>query len=147
MSQVKVTANEQGQILVPNTNNPEYGYIRVESKTTQMVNGWANTQTRSALIKGKIEALEAFIEERQLVVGSVLEGKIVVKESLVQPYPTAEPKRAGAEGEVLKKDGQPIYRTQEYTTDMNEVDVTVKHDVVQARVGMGIGPNPNVRVS
>lgn len=145
MSQVKVTANEQGQILVPNVNNSEYGYIRVESKTTQMVNGWANTQVRSALIKGKIEALEAFIEERQLVVGSPLEGKIVVKESLVQPYPTAQPKKAGSEGAVLKKDGQPIYRTQEYTTDMSEMDQLIQHDTVVARVG--IGPNENIRVS
>lgn len=147
MSKVKVTANEQGQIVVPSQNNPEYGYIRVESVTTEMKNGWANASKRTALIKGSIEALEAFVAERGLVVGSELEGKIVVKETLVQPYSTTQPKRAGAEGAILKKDGQPIYRTQEYTTDMSEVDVTIQHDKVEVPVGAGIGPNPNVRVS
>jgi hypothetical protein len=147
MSQVKVTSNDQGQIVVPSQNNPEYGYIRVESKTTAMVNGWANTQTRTALIKGTVEALNSFVEERQLRAGSVLEGKILVKETLEKPYDNAQAKRAGAEGAILKKDGQPIYRTSEYTTNVDEQDVLIKHDTITQHVPGVIQPNTNIRVS
>ena len=42
------------------------------------------------------------------------------------------PKMNPKTSEVLTKDGQPIYRNMELTTDLDELDVYIKHDTVGA---------------
>jgi hypothetical protein len=144
-----ITANQAGQ-LVSQSGNPEFGYMRVEEQTgTSTISaGWLRTSKRSALIKDKYESLVAFVQSNKLVPGSVLpiEGKILIKETTEKSYDNQQPKRAGAEGEILKMNGQPIYRETVFSTDQNDVDVLITHDAivgstVSNRITMA---NPNV---
>lgn len=148
MSTVKVTGASNAnpnQIVGVSTNNPEYGYIRVESATVQMNNGWLNSVTRSALIKGKTADLKKYAEN--LSIGTELPGKIVVKESLTPFYEGQQPKRNGnsADSVVLFKrvDGveKPIYRTTEYTMDMTVQDEMISHDNVLSGTAKAITAN------
>ena len=87
-----------------------------------------------------------FIDEMGITEGATLEDctgvpiKIVIKETFNgrkwitkdgvpgEQSPKINPKTS----EVLTKDGQPIFRNMELTTDMDELDVYIKHDTVGA---------------
>lgn len=128
---VKITKNPTtGAIVTKSESNPDYGFIRVESQTTSLQKGFLRTNLRTALIQGLYEDLKNYVETNNLVHGSKLPGKILVIETTEQPYASMQPKRAGAEGDILKKDGLPIYRTTQYTEDLNAVDVLIQHDAV-----------------
>lgn len=125
---VKVTGDEFGNVINLSTNNPEYGYVRIE-QTVNIVSedGWFRPTKRSALLKGKVEDLRAggFFN------GQELPGKIIVKESLT-PFNTINPdqhlKLAGDTGIVCRVDDQPIYRDTFYTMNENAVDILIMHD-------------------
>ena len=123
---VKVTANDQGQVVIANTNKPEYGYIRLEQTKATFANGFLNRQKLSALIAGRLEDLESMGFEE----GQELPGKLVVEETITPGYEGQDPKINPETGEVLEKDGKPIYRNVSYTTDMNAHDVFIQHDKV-----------------
>lgn len=137
---VSITSNEEGQKVIPSQNNPEYGYIRVEQTADVFVDGWLRTQTRSALIKGKVSQLE-----RIAALGR-LEGKIVILEYVESELPEnlqkeldksekfreSSIKKAGLNGPVLTKDGEDIYRFEMFVSaDSPTGDVLVKHDNVE----------------
>jgi hypothetical protein len=124
MNTVKVTARDG--IVVNKTKNEEFGYIRVESTTTTMENGWLRRQNRSALILGRYDDLVAanFREGQQIP------GKIVVVESTTTNNPNNEPKINPQTGEVLMHNGSPIYRDTVFTTDLSKHDVLLQHDTV-----------------
>lgn len=130
MKNVTVTKDNEGRVVVPNASNPEYAYIRVESKVTEFNGGFLNVKTRSAIIPGKKVDLEAFVRENNLRAGTVIDGRILVKESTEPFYEGQQPKTAGAEGAVCTIGGQPIYRKAIFTTDENDQDVLIKHDNV-----------------
>lgn len=128
---VKITKNPTtNEIVTKSEANPDYGFIRVQSSTTSMQKGFLRTSSRTALIQGLYEDLVNHVENNKLVDGSKLPGKILVIETTEQPYASMQPKRAGAEGDILKKDGLPIYRTTQYTEDLDAVDVLIQHDAV-----------------
>lgn len=126
-SVVTVTADVLGNVVGVSPNNPEYGYIRVESYTNEISNdGWLKPVRRSALIKGKVEDLV----EADFKVGDTIPGKIVVRESFepVNPENTEKGiKIAGASGIICRVDDQPIYRDTVFTTDMDAQDVFIQH--------------------
>jgi hypothetical protein len=137
MSTVKVTtaSNSTTEIIGVSTNNPEYGFIRVESTDGLSFGngGWLNAKSKSALIKGKVADLRTFVQKNNVTVGYSIPGQIVVMEQAGTPfYEGQQPKRAGVDGEVLfvTKDGQrlPIYRQTEFTMDMNRADQLVQHE-------------------
>ena len=125
---VTVTADILGNVIGISKNNPEYGWIRVESIDYQISSkGWLQPRKRSALIKGLVEDLKQINYQK----GDMLPGKIVVKESLESLYeedPEKGLKYAGNTGIPCKIDDQPIYRETYYTTDMYEEDVLIQHD-------------------
>ena len=122
MSKVRVVADKKGNIIGQSTNNPEYGYIRVQQQTIQINDqGWLKSVRRSALIKGKMEDLiSADYKE-----GSEIPGKIIVVESLV-PFNELNPDRdlkiAGDTGIICRIDDEPIYRQTFYTANINAFD-------------------------
>ena len=128
MSNVKVTADENGNVIGVSKNNPEFGYIRVEQITTQINDqGWLKNVKRSALIKGNVEdLLLANFQANQ-----ELPGRIVVVESL-QPFNAENPdkdlKIAGDTGVICTIDDQPIYRQTFYTQNANAMDELITHD-------------------
>jgi hypothetical protein len=128
MSTVKVvTSDSTGNVINVSKNNPDYGYIRVESTSTQINGeGWLRTVKRSALIKGLVSDLVAanFSADQEIP------GKIVVRESL-EPFNPENPDRdlkiAGESGIVCRVDDQPIYRQTFFTSDVNAQDDLIMH--------------------
>jgi len=145
MSKVVVVADKNGNIIGQSSNNPEYGYIRVQQKTIQInEQGWLKTVKRSAILKGKMEdLLSAEYKE-----GSQLPGKIVVIEAL-EPFNPTNPdkdlKIAGDTGIICRVEDQPIYRNSFYTNNPNAFDELITHtntneikDVMEAKKLMNV---------
>ena len=126
MSKVSVTANLDGRVVVPTGEN--FGYIRVEQTTDVFTDrGFAVKKTVSALIFGNHDVLSSFGWRD----GQELEGKIVIKESLI-PFNKKEPSKdfkvAGASNIPCTKGGKNIYRRAVYTTNISAVDELIAHD-------------------
>lgn len=123
---VKVTADQNGNVITVSSNNPEYGWFFVEQNTVQLENGWLRNVTRKARIMGKVEDLK----ECDYRAGEVLPGKITIVESLT-PFNVENPDRdlkvAGSTGIVCRVEDQPIYRQVFYTTNTNANDELIKH--------------------
>lgn len=127
MDKVKVVLHN-GQV-VNSTSNENVGYVRVEQVSSGIVNGWHQVSKRGALIMGSPDVLrENYFE------GKTLPGKIVVKETLEPRYDGQSPKINPSTGEVLTKNGMPIYRNTEYTGNPEEFDVLIAHDRVMQTV-------------
>ena len=118
MSQVKVTTNAEGQIICglkqSLKDGKNYGYIRVESETTTMKNGWVNKAKLSALIRGEQSMLESFVQANHMRAGSTLSGRIRVVESTTPSYEGHEP------------------------------NVLLQHDTITVSTGAAITPNARV---
>lgn len=130
MGQTKVTVvpDENGN-NIRQSKNPEYGFVRVVQEAASFGgrNGWANTSNRSALIKGKMEALE----QLGLAKAKKLDGKIVILES-TEAFNPKDPDRdlkiAGSTGIICcTADGEPIYRTTYYDPTGSDVDELIPH--------------------
>lgn len=126
---VKVTAKE-GKIFIASTKNPEFGYFRVESSNTSMENGWIQTSTRSALIRGKM----ADLTKLNLKEGQELAGKIIIKESNTPSYDGQPSKINPSTGEEMTHNGNPVYRESFFTTDANAQDELLANDKAEATV-------------
>ena len=127
-TKVRVTANAEGNVVSLSTENPNYGFIRVE-QTRMMYNdkGWATKKVISALIYGEASDLTSM----GYFNGQELPGKIVIKESLEafnRVTPEKDYKIAGKTGIICCIDGQPIYRKTFYNPSGNDQDDTIAHD-------------------
>ncbi len=136
--------NESSELIGISPNNSDYGFIRIESTDSAQIGagGWINTNKRSTLIKGRISDLTQWVKTNSIKIGSEFTGKIIIKEQAGVPfYEDQQPKRAGADGEVLHKDGMPIFRQTEFTLNFDEQDVLVKHDNVLSAAARQISTN------
>ena len=131
-SKVIVLADETtGAVVNVSTNNPEYGYIRVQQVRTMIDdNGFLRRKPVSALIPGTL----AELKDSGFFAGQQLDGKILVEESL-EPFNEKTPERdlkiAGETGIVCTLGGSPIYRRTKFSFDANGVDTLIKHDNVE----------------
>lgn len=126
-TQVTVTASKLGHVITPSENNPEFGYVRVQQTKVSYEDGFRNEKTRSATIWGKVDDLK----KDGFYAGQKLDGQIVVKESLEPTNPKnvdQDQKKAGATGVTCTLDDQPIYRTSQFTSDMDAKDVFIAHN-------------------
>ena len=129
MSKVIVTADKNGNIINVSENNPEYGSIRVQQEGIIEINdkGFLKQVTRSAFIKGKLEDLVKAGYQN----GSIISGKIIVKESF-EPFNPVNPdknlKIAGDTGVICRVGDQPIYRETFFTQNLNALDELIAHD-------------------
>ena len=133
MSKVIVTAKD-GQVIIPSSNNPEFGYLRVASTQAAFNDqGFVTMQKRSALIRGKVSDLELL----NLKEGQTLAGKIVIVESTTptnENDPEQDLKINPKTEEVLTHNGAPIYRVGRYSEAANAMDTLLKHDTLEASV-------------
>jgi len=125
MSKVTVTKTKAGNVINVNTNNPEYGYIRVEQNIPKInQDGWLSQETRSFLLKGPLSTLQ----NAGFEAGTALPGKLVRQESMEPFDDYSTPKVAGDSGVICKVDGQPIYSRVVYDATGTKEDVLVAHD-------------------
>lgn len=127
-TKVKVTADELGNVIAP-TVNPEIGYIKLEQNTNIINGNWIKNQRKTCLIFGKFEELKEFGFKKD----DELDGNIIIEESFIpfnENNAEKEMKMAGNSGIPCLVDGQPIYRRQRYTTNLNETDILIQHNNV-----------------
>lgn len=151
MSQtVKVTtkSNDSTEIIGISSNNTDFGYIRVEENggLSFGTGGWLNSNTKTALIKGKVVDLQKFVKSNNVTVGYEIPGKIVIMEQTTPFYEGQQPKRAGKDGEVLYSTDNEgvrhaIYRQTEFTMDMTRQDSLIKHDNVISAAARVVSQN------
>ena len=130
-SKVIVTADATTNSVVNTSENPEWGYIRVEQIRTMIDdNGFLKRKSVSAIVPGLLSDLQA----SGFFAGQQLDGKIVVEESL-EPFNKKTPERdlkiAGETGIVCTLGGLPIYRRTKYSLDGSTQDSLIKHDNVE----------------
>ena len=103
----------------------EYGWYTVQSTFVDRSGAMDKVTVLSALRSTSAEAFNA----SPLVAGEILDGKILIKESVTKnPFSAnQEPKRAGKDGGVLLFNGLPIYRETEFTTDLSAQNVLVAY--------------------
>lgn len=130
-SNVTVTANENGEVVIVNSNKPEYAYIRLESSHTSLENGFMNTQKRSALISGKTADLKG----AGFTKGQILGGSIIAKEQLAPFYVGQEAKINPSTKATVTVGGQPVYRQTFYTEDASAVDSLLVSDSATVAAG------------
>ena len=139
--------NQSTEILGVSNNNPDYGYIRVEStgEVTFGTGGWLNSSSKTALIKGKTADLKTFIAKNNVTLGYEMPGQIVIMEQTTPFYAGQQPKINPSTSEVLyvTVNGvkSPIYRSTEFTQDMTRVDSMLQHENVMTGAGKAIQAN------
>ena len=113
-SKVRVSPDDQGNVIRVSKNNPEYGCIRLEQQRVSFnTQGWVNNKKLSCLIHGKVEDLQSLAFDAE----TELPGKIVVRDLKI----------AGDTGVVCCKYGEPIYRKSFYVTNADESDIFIAH--------------------
>lgn len=139
-----------GSVIYTSANNPDFGYVRLQQvRSIINDNGFLSRNVMSALIKAPVDILK----EMNYQAGQVLNGQIIIKESLT-PFNKKDPERdlkvAGKTGVVCKVDDQPIYRKTVYSTSSNATDITIQHTntdelkeafIAQNGVSSAIKPN------
>lgn len=130
-SKVIVTADATTNSVVNVSDNPEWGYLRVEQIRTMIDdNGFLKRKSVSAIVPGLLSDLQA----SGFFAGQQLDGKIVVEESL-EPFNKKNPERdlkvAGETGIVCTYGGLPIYRRTKFSLDGTIQDTLIKHDNVE----------------
>jgi hypothetical protein len=146
---VKITTckKDSNEILGISTNNPEYGYIRVEENGGLSFGngGWLNSSSKTALIKGKTADLKTFIQKNNVKVGFEVPGQIVIMEQHTPFYAGQQPKVNPSTGEVLYVTVNgvktPIYRQTEFTQDMTRQDIMLQHENIMSAAAKAIQSN------
>lgn len=141
MSKIQMLADDNGNIIRASQNDTTTGFIVLQSKKVQVRGRRAKTVKRSCYISGTLEDLRD-LHEVFSVEG--IDGKIVIREYVKSQVPDEfliknretkavewdrmQMKRAGNEGPVLTKDGEPIYRFAIYDETGSLPDIIVEHD-------------------
>ena len=126
-SKVKVVADATTQLVINQSANLEFGYVRViQNRIVIDDNGFMKRKEYSALIHGLIEDLQS----AGYYDGQELNGKIIAEESL-EPFSKKgpnKPKTAGDTNVVCTLGGFPIYRRTKFSDKMNSEDILIAHD-------------------
>ena len=129
---VDIMPDEHGNKIRVSTNNPEFGYIRLQqSATTIGTNNWLKTNSRSTLVHGKVEELEQSFSNMDSI-----PGQLIIREQITafnSENPDRDLKMAGQTGIICKavdtETGEvvPIYRKTFFDPTMNMTDTLVAH--------------------
>ena len=130
-SKVVVVADEATGNVIYQSENPNFGYVKVQqSRTIIGDDGFLRRTLMTALIQSPIDILQ----DMNFYAGQILPGKIIVKESLTpfnKKAPNKDIKVAGRTGVPCTVNGQVIYRKTFYTEVSNAEDVRIQHDNVE----------------
>jgi hypothetical protein len=70
-------------------------------------------------------------------VGTQIDGKIIISETLSPAFEGQKPKTAGKDGDVIRHGGAPVYRETLYRANLNAQDTLIASDKVAAKVEAG----------
>jgi hypothetical protein len=131
-NKVNIMPDEHGNKIRVSSNNPEFGYIRLQQNTTTIgANNWLKAQNRSTLVHGKVEELEASFSGMDH-----LNGQLIIREQITafdNNNPDRDLKMAGETGIICKavdtETGEvvPIYRKTFFDPTMKMTDTLVPH--------------------
>ena len=125
---IKVVADEQGNVIRVSKNNPEWGFVRIQQQRGGWNNkGFFNTKNRSFLLKAELEELK----QMDLTLDTEFSGNIRVVESFEGRQ--EDLKMAGDTGIICKGvdpetgEVRDIYRITEYDQSGQLQDVMIPH--------------------
>jgi hypothetical protein len=131
-NKVNIMPDEHGNKIRVSSNNPEFGYIRLQQNTTTIgANNWLKAQNRSTLVHGKVEELEASFSGIDH-----LPGQLIIREQITafdNNNPDRDLKMAGETGIICKAvdtetgEVMPIYRKTFFDPTMKMTDTLVPH--------------------
>lgn len=111
-----------------NSKGETFGKIRVDQRAPVINNGFMSFANRSAFItlaEKTAKEMEPTLKEDMPY---PIPGKVIVTESLEPFYYGQEPKRKGAEGEIVTHMGAPVYRDTDYVFNLNAQDTLLASD-------------------
>ena len=126
-SNVRISPDEQGNVIRVSKNNPEYGHVRLtQTRVGFSATGWVKRSNLSTLIHGLVEDLQ----EIGLTADQPLPGNIIIKEQ-TEAFDANDPDRdlkiAGETGIVCCRHGEPIYRKAFYDASGTLEDEFIAH--------------------
>lgn len=125
MDKVQIIPDEKGNVI-RQSENPEYGYVKLQQKKEVYSNGWLNVKPVTTLLHGKLEDFKSIDMKNK----TELPGRVIVKESTT-PFDEQNPDRdlkiAGSTGVVCCAYGEPIYRKTIYDATSTLEDEYVAH--------------------
>jgi len=142
MSAIKIKASATGAMVRTYTNNPEYGYVVLESEELVFGAGWIREAKRTCLLRSKTSVLNKFATvvniPGRIQLQEFLEDAIpqdIAKANLQEGIPFEEAissfvKTAGDGGPSLKRDGKRILRFTSYDPSGHSLDLSITHDNV-----------------
>jgi hypothetical protein len=100
-----------------------FATVRVDETTMAVTNGFTSMRKRTAFVTLGDDVYG--ILKPMIVAGQPypLKGKIVVKEFFEPQWDGHEPKMNPRTEEIISVDGKPVYRTSDFSTDMEQPDV------------------------
>lgn len=127
-SKVKVVADATTNLVINQSANPIFGYVRVvQNRVVIDDNGFMKRKEFSALIHGLVEDLQSV----GYYDGQELPGTIIAEESL-DPFNKKDPskslKKAGDTNVICTYGGFPIHRRTKYTAKSGAEDILIAHD-------------------
>lgn len=127
-SKLRIIA-ENGQVLRPNKDKPEYGFIILGQVTLEVDQRtqWLRPKKRSALLSVKLSDFEGI----ELTHGDEFPGKIYIVEQTnhfegINPEKTI--KRKGKDGDIVTHLGAEVHRKTFHTYDMAVIDTLLSTD-------------------
>lgn len=139
-AQIKIVPSENGTTVRQYTNNPEYGYVVLESSDISFANGWIKESKRTCLLRAKMELLTMFASQPNIP------GRIHIQEFAENQIPvhvqkahlrddvsfqeaiSGYVKSAGSDGPALKVGDFKICRFTQYDPTGQSVDIILQHD-------------------
>ena len=108
-----------------------YGRVLIQSSSLSLNDGFVSQKKRVAFITLDSDALKLLEGQIKAEMPYPMAGKIIVKETLEPEFIGHTPKINPSTGETIEVDGYPVYRSTEFTSDMDAQDVRINSNSIK----------------
>jgi hypothetical protein len=130
---VKVVG-ENGQVVIPNANKPEYGSIRMEQLVFNYRNGFLNKRNKVAFLAGKQEELNEFVTLMGLKPNVEIPGCLYTIERFAPFYEGQQPKLNPTTGRACLIDGAAVFQHSYYDASGTRQDEYLQGEAAEGYV-------------
>ena len=102
-----------------------YGRVQIQSTTLNLNQGFVSQKKRIAFLTLNSDALQLLGNQIKSGEPYPMEGKIIVKETLDPQWTGHTPKVNPTTGETIEVNGHLVYRSTEFTGDIDAIDVRI----------------------